>query len=202
MLTAPAFSSRLYFLSLSLWGLSVRLCVLLDIWDAAKWAEIIVTSLIGHDWSITTLNFSDRDTRYMSEFWTTIFKCTKVSIPNSTAYHPQIDGQCAPRGRLEWGAPFPTSRNKQRYANLYRVCTRRIGIGIQGQRRSGTACRRYEQSHRPAKITPWFMVYPRLHQGYTIPGLSNRSYPASELDPSRWLSRRQTSLSTWITTCY
>jgi hypothetical protein len=36
---------------------------------------------------------SDRDRKFVSEFWTTLFKMCGTKIKMSTAYHPKIDGQ-------------------------------------------------------------------------------------------------------------
>ena len=36
---------------------------------------------------------SDRDCKFVSEFWTTLFKICGTEIKLSTAYHPKIDGQ-------------------------------------------------------------------------------------------------------------
>lgn len=36
---------------------------------------------------------SDRDRKFMSEFWTTLIKLCEIRIKLSTAYHPEMDGQ-------------------------------------------------------------------------------------------------------------
>ena len=36
---------------------------------------------------------SDRDTVFVNQFWTQLFKLYKVNLALSTAYHPQTDGQ-------------------------------------------------------------------------------------------------------------
>jgi hypothetical protein len=37
--------------------------------------------------------FHDRDTRSTSQFWTSLFGLCGIKQSNSTAYHPQTDGQ-------------------------------------------------------------------------------------------------------------
>ncbi len=65
----------------------------MDTWDAARWAEVTIVSLVGHDWGIPRSIISDRDARFMSEFCSTVFTKMGVSMLTSTAYHPQTDGQ-------------------------------------------------------------------------------------------------------------
>lgn len=51
---------------------------------------------------------------------------------------------------------------------------KREGAGAAMAFASAVSKTRYDQSHRPAKITPGSMVSLRLHQGYTIHGLSDK----------------------------
>lgn len=62
-------------------------------YTAAEWADLLLAALIQHGWGIPLATISDRDSKFMSEFWQTIFKKLGVEILASTAYHPQTDGQ-------------------------------------------------------------------------------------------------------------
>lgn len=62
-------------------------------WTAAKWAEVFIRMLMQHDWGIPRSVISDRDSRFMSDFWKEIFQRLNVKFLTSTAYHPQTDGQ-------------------------------------------------------------------------------------------------------------
>ena len=44
------------------------------------------------DWGIPKVIISDRDPKFLSELWNTLFKSLNVSLLYSTAYHPQTDG--------------------------------------------------------------------------------------------------------------
>ena len=59
-------------------------------------AEETVPLLLRHvitRYGVPQTIISDRDTRFMSKFWRTLFKCLGARVKPSTAYHPQTDGQ-------------------------------------------------------------------------------------------------------------
>jgi hypothetical protein len=49
--------------------------------------------LLIADWGIPEGIISDRDLKFVFEFWTTLFKKLRTKLLMSTAYHPQTDGQ-------------------------------------------------------------------------------------------------------------
>ena len=60
-------------------------------YTAADWAKVLLDGLT--DWGIPKAIISDRDSKFMSEFWQKLFKLLEVELLVSTAYHPQTDGQ-------------------------------------------------------------------------------------------------------------
>ena len=60
---------------------------------AAEWADLLLAALVQHGWGIPMATISDRDSKFMSELWQTIFHRLGTAILTSTAYHPQTDGQ-------------------------------------------------------------------------------------------------------------
>ena len=48
---------------------------------------------MDHDWQIPSAWISDRDPRFLSEFWTAVFQKLGTNFLTSAAYHPQTDGQ-------------------------------------------------------------------------------------------------------------
>ena len=61
-------------------------------WSAAEWAVVILDRLAIADWGLPAVVISNRDRKFMSELWTTIFEKLGVKLLYSTAYHPQTDG--------------------------------------------------------------------------------------------------------------
>lgn len=62
-------------------------------YNAGEWADILLAALIGQSWGIPLATISDRDSKFMSDFWQALFQRLGVEILASTAYHPQTDGQ-------------------------------------------------------------------------------------------------------------
>lgn len=60
-------------------------------WSAGEWAEALLLALA--DWGIPRAIISDRDPKFLSDLWRTIFKTLGTELLVSTAYHPQTDGQ-------------------------------------------------------------------------------------------------------------
>ena len=93
-------------------------------WMAKDWAIALINGLQQSDWGIPRGIISDRDPRFMSDLWKTMFTRLGTSMLTSTAYHPQTDGQsertnqtvevalrylCTdPRAKLRWVAALPS----------------------------------------------------------------------------------------------
>ena len=61
-------------------------------WSAAQWAHALLDRLEIADWGVPKAIISDRDRKFMSELWDTLFQRLGVALLYSTAYHPQTDG--------------------------------------------------------------------------------------------------------------
>ena len=60
-------------------------------WGGAEWAPVVLDLLA--DWGVPAAIISDRDPRFMSDFWATVWKIKGTTIQATTAWHPQVDGQ-------------------------------------------------------------------------------------------------------------
>jgi hypothetical protein len=60
-------------------------------YSAADWAAVFLEGTV--DWGLPSAIISDRDRKFMSELWHTLFKRLGVQQMVTTAYHPQADGQ-------------------------------------------------------------------------------------------------------------
>jgi transposase InsO family protein len=79
--------------------------------DAPGVAKIMFKTILRHHGLPVTI-VSDRDTRFTSQFWTSLHKLCGTRLAMSTAYHPQTDGQTerANRTIIEMLRGYATSR--------------------------------------------------------------------------------------------
>ena len=61
-------------------------------YTAKDWAERLLIRLQKLDWGYPKAIISDRDRKFLSQFWTTLFTKLGVDLMYSTAYHLQTDG--------------------------------------------------------------------------------------------------------------
>ena len=64
-----------------------------DTWGAAEWARTVLDHLLSNDWGVPRAMILDRDLKFLSSFWTEIFKRLETELLVSTTYHLQTDGQ-------------------------------------------------------------------------------------------------------------
>src|SRR5438045_4273268 len=62
-------------------------------WSVKQWAEALLERLWLADWGLPKIILSDQDKKFLSDFWSTLFKRLGVQLLYATAYHPQTDGQ-------------------------------------------------------------------------------------------------------------
>ena len=72
-----------------------RLTLIVDkkIWFVAEWKIALIDKLDVADWNISKVIISNRDRKFLSDMWTTIFKQFEIRLLYSTAYHFQTDDQ-------------------------------------------------------------------------------------------------------------
>ena len=58
---------------------------------APEYAQLFVDTVFRHH-GLPSVIISDRDTRFTSRFWTTLFNLLGTDLRFSTAFHPQTDG--------------------------------------------------------------------------------------------------------------
>lgn len=63
-----------------------------DTWTAEQWAQAFLKRLDLINWGPFGELITDRDPKFLSEFWTALFEKLGVKLLYSTAYHPQTDG--------------------------------------------------------------------------------------------------------------
>ena len=63
-----------------------------DTWSAEQWAHAFLNRLDLMDWDLPEELITDCDPKFLSKFWTALFKKLGVKLLYSTAYHPQTNG--------------------------------------------------------------------------------------------------------------
>jgi len=71
---------------------AVRLIPGKNTYTAPDWATMFWQAVYP-DWGLPSAIISDRDPKFLSEFWKTLFDKAGTKILTSTAYHPETDGQ-------------------------------------------------------------------------------------------------------------
>lgn len=91
---------------------------------ADTWAHRLLDALLQCDWGLFSVLISDRDPKFTSLLWRTLFERLGAKLLMSTAYHPQTDGQSErtnqtveiglryymakyPDGAIEWNYILP-----------------------------------------------------------------------------------------------
>ena len=60
--------------------------------SAQDWAYLLLQRILLINWGIPKAIISDRDPKFLSDFWRELFEQLRVKLLYSTAYHPQTDG--------------------------------------------------------------------------------------------------------------
>ena len=63
-----------------------------DTFTAENWAHAFLVRLDLVDWGLPEKLITNRDPKFLSKFWTSLFKKLGMKLLYSTAYHPQTDG--------------------------------------------------------------------------------------------------------------
>ena len=64
-----------------------------SIYSVTDWANVLLLSLIDHDWDISYQIISDYNHKFLSFFWQVLFKKLDTKLLTSTVYHSQTDDQ-------------------------------------------------------------------------------------------------------------
>ena len=63
-----------------------------DTWTAKEWAHAFLAKLDLVDWGLPGELITNRNPKFFSKFWTTLFEKLRVKFLYNTAYHPQTNG--------------------------------------------------------------------------------------------------------------
>ena len=64
-----------------------------DTWNATQWTNVIIVVFMKHDWNISHAIVSNKNNKFMSNFWQIVFNKLKTVIFIFTTYHSQTDDQ-------------------------------------------------------------------------------------------------------------
>ena len=64
-----------------------------DTWNAIQWTNVVIVVFMKHDWDISHATVSDKNNKFMSNFWQTVFSKLKTTIFTFTTYHSQTNDQ-------------------------------------------------------------------------------------------------------------
>lgn len=64
-----------------------------DRYSAEDWATVLCRQILLADWPCPRAIISDRDAKFLSRFWTGLWRGFGTKLKMTTAYHPQADGQ-------------------------------------------------------------------------------------------------------------
>ena len=64
-----------------------------DKWLIVDWINVLLIALIKHNWDISIIIINNRDFKFMSALWKTIFNKFEIIMITSIAYYSQIDDQ-------------------------------------------------------------------------------------------------------------
>ena len=64
-----------------------------DTWFAIDWINVMIVTFMKHDWNISHVIVLNKNSKFMSNFWQTMFNKLKTIIFTFTIYHSQIDDQ-------------------------------------------------------------------------------------------------------------
>ena len=72
-----------------------RVTCILDktIWFVAQWNKIFLNRFDIDDWKMSKIIISNKNRKFMSNFWTKLFRQLRVKFLYFTIYHSQIDEQ-------------------------------------------------------------------------------------------------------------
>ena len=72
-----------------------RIIIVLDknIWTIVQWNRVLLNQLDFDDWKLSKMLISDRNRKFMKNFWREIFTRFDIKLLYSTIYHSQIDEQ-------------------------------------------------------------------------------------------------------------
>ena len=69
----------------------VQLILRKNIWSAEEWEITLINRLLLINWDISIILLSNRDRKFLSEFWKRIFKILNIKLMYSAVYHSQTD---------------------------------------------------------------------------------------------------------------